>query len=874
MIQSTVRAVPSGRAQRSALRAALSMLLALWLAAPALAHDATFPIAGKKISVETGGSKSKRKFSFKATGDEVIRVSNHDPSVEGAAFVITTAGKKPATSGLIDLDPKKWKRIEDDRGGLIGWKYADSKGKRGGITKVILKNGKIQVKGAGKGFPLNPRDKSREVWVNFYFEEEQYCAVFSKDRGTKVIKDKKGLYKASGAVAPGACPEKVCGNNRVELGEECDDGNLDQKDGCRSDCTIGICEGESYDSTYAAIQDVIFDSPIYGCTNGICHDADSPAGELDLTAGASYDNLINVAAEADPEQVRIFPGDIDKSFLYEKMLAKIEGRNPVGGGSPMPVGGAKVSNAHLEGFADWVRAGAPRDASVQGTQDNFGTCLPPAVPLKVDPPPWPENGVQFSSTAWDLPSQSEDEICVATFYDFTGTDVVPDEAKVTCPPEFTYDPDRLVCSNRRNKECTTDDDCAEGEGVCNTTIVLNVVNPGNECFTWNYQELIQDAQSHHSIIMIYTGSYDEEFARWGPWKKRPNDPTSPGAGETCDPTDVDPTTGVNADCSGRVRTSVACIDLPVPDTNSFNLGGGGGVLPQFSGSQETYYELDFAEGAYSVLPMRGLIVWNSHAFNLTETDSTMNQYLNLEFADESSERQYLSRQLFDADWIFTQYVPPFETREYCATSTMPRGTRQFHLASHMHERGVLWRTWAPPNEPCKPDCDPSLVTPFGCNQSSTLPVCTGPPDGRDPIYTSTVYNDPLQLPFDPPLEFDGVDDADRTWLYCAKFDNGATIDGPPVKTFSGSPDPPLAFGLAAIGGPCAEEERACMDGPNKGVLCDPSKTGGADEATFCETEDGAGDGVCDACPLRGGVTTGDEMFINLGNYFVVDPDAN
>ena len=30
----------------------------------------------------------------------------------------------------------------------------------------------------------------------------------------------------------------------------------------------------------------------------------------------------------------------------------------------------------------------------------------------------------------------------------------------------------------------------------------------------------------------------------------------------------------------------------------------------------------------------------------------------------------------------------------------------------------------------------------------------------------------------------------------------------------------------------------------------------------------AGDGLCDACTLFGGVTTEDEMFLLLGNYFV------
>jgi hypothetical protein len=36
----------------------------------------------------------------------------------------------------------------------------------------------------------------------------------------------------------------------------------------------------------------------------------------------------------------------------------------------------------------------------------------------------------------------------------------------------------------------------------------------------------------------------------------------------------------------------------------------------------------------------------------------------------------------------------------------------------------------------------------------------------------------------------------------------------------------------------------------------------------CDSSDGAGDGACDACPLLGGVTTEDEMFILFGKYFI------
>jgi hypothetical protein len=54
-----------------------------------------------------------------------------------------------------------------------------------------------------------------------------------------------------------------------------------------------------------------------------------------------------------------------------------------------------------------------------------------------------------------------------------------------------------------------------------------------------------------------------------------------------------------------------------------------------------------------------------------------------------------------------------------------------------------------------------------------------------------------------------------------------------------------------------------MEGPNKGELCD-----GTDEETFCESAVGAVDGECDACPVRGGVTTEDEMLINLGTWYL------
>ena len=67
-----------------------------------------------------------------------------------------------------------------------------------------------------------------------------------------------------------------------------------------------------------------------------------------------------------------------------------------------------------------------------------------------------------------------------------------------------------------------------------------------------------------------------------------------------------------------------------------------------------------------------------------------------------------------------------------------------------------------------------------------------------------------------------------------------------------------------IGGPC-QIPTHCTQGNAKAPCA-----GNSDEERnrSCDSNPGAGDGFCDACPLVGGVTTEDEMFILLGNYFV------
>ena len=133
------------------------------------------------------------------------------------------------------------------------------------------------------------------------------------------------------------------------------------------------------------------------------------------------------------------------------------------------------------------------------------------------------------------------------------------------------------------------------------------------------------------------------------------------------------------------------------------------------------------------------------------------------------------------------------------------------------------------------------------------------------IYLSTVYTDPVQLGFDPPRAHYSPNVEDRTYLYCSLYDNGSTPSSPPVKQRSTSPDSPANFDLVfpfidVHGGKCPDTTVACLGGANAGALC-----GG--DPTVCDS------GVCDACPVRGGVTTKDEMFIFIGSYFIPEPGS-
>jgi hypothetical protein len=590
-----------------------------------------------------------------------------------------------------------------------------------------------------------------------------------------------------------------------------------------SEGETGDAPGDSCeaDSTFAIIQQQIFENR--GCTASACH-GENATGSLDLREGNSYDNLVNVEAVSG-DYMRVFPGEQDLSLLYQKVAAKTQGfelssLSPSISGGAMPTGPDALSDDDLSLLRAWIRGGAPRDQVVAGSEE-FADCslTGEVAPNKIQPLPAPDvdKGIQFYSGAWTVPAEQEGEVCFVSYYDYS--DSIPADFRVPCGDE---------------------------QG-----------GPNQECFVYNKALLAQDPQSHHSIVEFYVPpadkpeQYDPMGADWKNWVCNGGELD----GEPCTPTASD--CGERSQCVTEPRSSVACVAYPNGPPELATLGGLFGTASSrqnLATAQESSFRETYPEGVYALAPVKGFVIWDSHAFNLTSSDTTIEQWMNLSFADPNDLR-YQRQQIFDADDIFGMgRIEAFEQREVCGSFTVPQYGRLLNLSSHTHRFGKQFRVWYPPNDRCQgraPDND--------CE-----------PPTREPEYISFDYEDPLYQRFDEQddMLFDGADERDRTFLYCAVWDNGFT-NPEEVRLNSNRPDAQTCDFVGAVAGAaagigltacgCPEEERSCFGGPNEGMPC------GGDDSVCGEG------GVCDACALGGGVTTEEEMFLLLGAYYVEAP---
>ncbi len=117
-----------------------------------------------------------------------------------------------------------------------------------------------------------------------------------------------------------------------------------------SDSIVSECEIDSnsikINSTYSSIQKELFNK---NCIS--CHSGSLPAGLLDLSAGVSYSNLINVN-NADRNMLLVAPNESQNSYLIKKLTANDN--------SIMPPSG-KLSNSIIDSVIKWIDNGAPNN---------------------------------------------------------------------------------------------------------------------------------------------------------------------------------------------------------------------------------------------------------------------------------------------------------------------------------------------------------------------------------------------------------------------------------------------------------------------------------------------------------------------------------
>ena len=617
---------------------------------------------------------------------------------------------------------------------------------------------------------------------------------------------------------------------------------------------------QHFTSTFAMVQQVIFDGR--GCTSAACHSGAAPAGGLDLSAGVSYANLVDQPPQSLPPELypgleRVVPGNKGNSLLWLNVAAATlpdQWHAPL---RPMPQGGLPpLTTDELELVRMWIEGGAPLDGVVPGSGALLNACLPPPEPIEVKPldPPAPGTGLQLRAPHQVLPPNSEREVCFVSYYD------------VSAQVPATYR------------------------------------GPHGDTFRYKRVDARQDPISHHAVVDVYQGSTLITDPVWGPFACRG------GArdGQACDPTALT-ACGADGVCASAPVPTVACIGYGPGDAS---IGTGTQSLFTTMGTS-----LDGRDGIYGEAPLRGILVWDSHAFNVTGSPAPLDMWLNFDFAAPDEQILPLHR-FVDVSAISAMHVPAFGVEEVCNRHVMADGARILDLSSHTHKRGKRFRAFAGDFSCAGGPAAGSSCDPLGPDPGLPLAdPCAGAPcqsrrtpSAGDCDENGAISIDELVLGVDIALD-------KATLAACPAFD--ANRDGrvdvvellaavdvslQPLRDPAASLlytsltyadplvlelQPPLL--LAPAGAEpadrtltyCALYDNGFTDPsevkrnsrvPTNGAPCRPTNCAEGDVGAVCSlnaqcnSSPGSDDGACDACAVAFGVTTDDEMFVLLGSY--------
>ncbi len=110
------------------------------------------------------------------------------------------------------------------------------------------------------------------------------------------------------------------------------------------------CEEAAFHSDLAWIQEAIL-TP--SCAKGSCHDADAPRAGLDLSAGHSHHELVNVKSTVYTSWMLVAPGNSASSMLMVRL-----GAEPGPDVQPMPMGTTPLCQPMIDAVRRWIVSGA------------------------------------------------------------------------------------------------------------------------------------------------------------------------------------------------------------------------------------------------------------------------------------------------------------------------------------------------------------------------------------------------------------------------------------------------------------------------------------------------------------------------------------
>lgn len=626
------------------------------------------------------------------------------------------------------------------------------------------------------------------------------------------------------------------------------------------------CSGE-YSSTFDLIQRGIFAQ--HGCTSAACHSGPAAQGGLDLASSAAYDNLVDQPPQSVPEDLhpglrRVVPGSKGRSLLWLNLAAATLPELWTAPRQPMPLAGfPPLDSDELAVVQLWIEYGAPRDGVVPGTAELLDACLPPLRPLETKPlPPPPEGtGIQLRAPRQVLGPNSEREVCFVSYFDITDR-----------VPERFWGPD-------------------------------------GKTFRYKGAEARQDPLSHHAVVIVYEGDTPIDSPLWGEFECRG------GAhdGERCNAKDL-AACGDDGVCASPPVQAPACIGFGPGDA-----GIGTATKSLFSSMAPGAASLD---GIYGEAPLSGILVWNSHAFNVTNENAKLDMWLNFEFA--APEEQLRRVESFvDISAINQMQAPAFGVDQVCHHWVAPEGARLLGLTSHTHKRGKVFRIWLgrfacnggpnhgaacsplgpepglPAADPCAgAPCEADLLPRIGdCNQDlqvsiselilgvsiglSQSPMTSCPPFDADRDGAVSIAELVTAVHYAiGPRKRDGLESLLYTNLTYAdpisrSFDpplsmpaDDALVDERTLTycaTYdNGFIDPSEVKRRSTVptnGFPCAATH--CAEGL-VGEECFGSNRFERNDS--CDSVPGAGDGFCDACSVGFGLTTDDEMFVLVATF--------